>query len=335
VIQHERGAERRALRASTCVVTGGLGFIGSNLVHALVDEGASVRIVDALVPSHGGSRRNVEGLDVEILIGRLDDPRVAELVSGADVVFNLAGQVSHTASMADPQQDLRLNALDHASLLETIRAVNPSVRVVHASTRQVYGRVETLPASESTAANPVDVNGVAKLAGEQLHMVHAQAYGLPATSLRLSNVYGPRQRLTSDELGFLPVFIRKALRNETIEIFGDGAQRRDCLHVGDVVDALLSATAQAAVGRVYNVGCRCDHSLAEVADIIVRAAGCTEPVRFVPWPSEHRRIDIGSFTTDSRRIAEELGWTSKIDLRAGISDTIEFYREHPWYLSST
>ena len=249
------------------------------------------------------------------------------------MVFNLAGQVSHTASMVDPEQDLRLNALDHALLLETIRTVNPGVRVVHASTRQVYGRVQTLPANESTAANPVDVNGVAKLAGEQLHMVHAQAYGLPATSLRLSNVYGPRQRLTSDELGFLPVFIRKALRNETIEIFGDGAQRRDCLHVADVVDALFAATAPAAVGRVYNVGCRCDYSLAEVAEVIVRAAGNTQPVQFVPWPSEHQRIDIGSFTTDSGRIADELGWASSIDLGAGVADTIEFYREHPWYLS--
>ena len=335
VIQHARGAERRALGATMCVVTGGLGFIGSNLTHALVAAGATVRIVDALIPSHGGSQRNVEGLDVEVLTGRLDDPGVADLLRGADVVFNLAGQVSHTASMADPEQDLRLNALDHALLLETIRRVNPGVRVVHASTRQVYGRVATLPVSETTAANPVDVNGVAKLAGEQLHMVHAQAYGLRATSLRLSNVYGPRQRLTSNELGFLPVFVRKALLDETIEIFGDGEQRRDCLHVGDVVDALLAATADVAIGRVYNVGCRCDHTLAEVAEVIVRAAGSTEPVRFVPWPADHQRIDIGSFTTDSRRIAEELGWASSIDLAAGVADTIAFYREHPWYLSST
>ncbi len=335
VIQHARGAERRALRATTCVVTGGLGFIGSNLTHALVAAGATVRIVDALIPSHGGDQRNVEGLDVEVLAGRLDAPGVADLLSGADVVFNLAGQVSHIASMADPEQDLRLNALDHALLLETIRRVNPSVRVVHASTRQVYGRVASLPVSETTAANPVDVNGVAKLAGEQLHMVHAQAYGLPATSLRLSNVYGPRQRLTSNELGFLPVFVRKALLDEPIEIFGDGAQRRDCLHVEDVVDAFLDATADAAIGRTYNVGSRCDHTLAEVAAVIVREAGSTEPVRFVPWPFEHQRIDIGSFTTDSRRIAEDLGWASSIDLASGVADTIAFYREHPWYLSST
>ena len=334
MIQHNRRPERRAFHGSTCLVTGGLGFIGSNLVHALVEEGARVRIVDALVSGHGGDRRNVEGLDVEVLVARLDDPAVAGLVAGADVVFNLAGQVSHTASMSDPEQDLRLNALDHALLLETIRSVNPGVRVVHTSTRQVYGRVETQPVSETTAANPVDVNGVAKLAGEQLHMVHAQAYGLRATSLRLSNVYGPRQRLTSGELGFLPVFIRRALLNETIEIVGDGTQRRDCLHVGDVVDALFAATAPEAVGRVYNVGCRRDHSLAEVAEVIVQAAGSTEPVRLVQWPSEHQRIDIGSFTTDSRRIAEELGWQSEIDLHAGMADTIAFYREHPWYLSS-
>jgi nucleoside-diphosphate-sugar epimerase len=237
--------------------------------------------------------------------------------------------------MADPVLDLQLNAVDHALLLETIRRVNPSVRVVHASTRQVYGRVATMPVSETAAPNPIDVNGVAKLAGEQLHMVHAQAYGLAATVLRLSNVYGPRQRLSSNELGFLPVFIRKALLDETIEIFGDGAQRRDCLHVDDVVDALLAATADAAIGRVYNVGSRCDRSLAEIAETIVRAAGSTAPVRYVPWPADHQRIDIGSFTTDSSRIAGELGWVSSIDIAVGIKQTIAFYEENPWYLSST
>ena len=329
-----RGTRPAPFDGSTCVVTGGLGFIGSNLVHRLVSEGAIVKVVDALVPSHGGDRRNVDGEHVETLIASIGDPRVAELIAGADTIFNLAGQVSHASSMIDPQQDLRLNALDHANLLEIVRRVNPAVRIVHTSTRQVYGRVARLPVDETTAANPVDVNGVAKLAGEQLHMVYAQAYDTRATSLRLSNVYGPRQRLTSDELGFLPVFIRKALAGETIEIFGDGAQRRDCLHVDDVVAGLLLATADAAVGRVYNVGHRCDFSLAEIAAVIVAAAGSGGGLRLVPWPKEHQRIDIGSFKTDSGLIGRELGWTSAIDLADGIAQTVDFYKEHPWYLSS-
>ena len=322
------------LRGAICVVTGGCGFIGSNLAHRLVAAGASVRIIDQLVPSHGGDPRNLDGIDVQTLAASIADPSAADAVAGADIVFNIAGQVSHTASMLDPQQDLRLNATDHAQFLETIRRVNPAVRVVHASTRQVYGRVSALPVDETTAANPVDVNGVAKLAGEQLHFVHHQAYGLRATSLRLSNVYGPRQRLTSDELGFLPVFIRKALLGEPIDIFGDGSQRRDCLHVDDVVEALLAAVDETAVGRVYNVGHRHDRSLAEIAEILVDVAGSTGGVRYVPWPGDHQRIDIGSFKTDSKLIEQELQWASTIELDEGFAATLAFYRERPWSLSS-
>ena len=333
-MQHDRGETTADLRGTVCVVTGGLGFIGSNLVHRLVAMGATVRVIDALVPSHGGDRRNVDGLDIAILNARLGDDLVADVIAGADLLFNFAGQVSHTASMIDPQLDLHLNALDHAQLLETVRRVNPSLRIVHASTRQVYGRVDRLPADETTAANPVDVNGVAKLAGEQLHMVYNHAHGIPCTSLRLSNVYGPRQRLTSDGLGFLPVFFRRALRGEQIDIFGDGSQQRDCLHVDDVVDAALAATADAAVGRVYNVGNQNAHSLSHIAALISAAASSAVPVRYVPFPDDHQRIDIGSFMTDSGRIAAELGWVSSIEMAAGIVQTMTFYKENPWYLSS-
>lgn len=333
-MQHDRGETTADLRGTVCVVTGGLGFIGSNLVHRLVAKGATVRVIDALVPSHGGDRRNVDGLDIAILNARLGDDLVADVIAGADLMFNFAGQVSHTASMIDPQLDLHLNALDHAQLLETVRRVNPSLRIVHASTRQVYGRVDRLPADETTAANPVDVNGVAKLAGEQLHMVYNHAHGIPCTSLRLSNVYGPRQRLTSDGLGFLPVFFRRALRGEQIDIFGDGSQQRDCLHVDDVVDAALAATADAAVGRIYNVGNQNAHSLSHIAALISEAASSAIPVRYVPFPDDHQRIDIGSFMTDSGRIAAELGWVSSIEMATGIVQTMTFYKENPWYLSS-
>lgn len=324
-----------ALAGSVCAVTGGLGFIGSNLVRTLVAMGATVRVVDALIESHGGNTHNVDNLPVQVLVANIGDPRVGELVADADIVFNLAGQVSHTASMVDPEQDLRLNAVDHALFLEMLRRVNPAVRVVHASTRQVYGRVEHQPVDETTAANPLDVNGVSKLAGEQLHMVYAHAYGLATTSLRLTNVYGPRQRLTSDELGFLPVFIRKALQNETIRIFGDGTQRRDCVHVSDVVSCLIAATADAAVGRMYNVGHPNDYSLAEIATVIISAASSHGGLELVAWPHDHQRIDIGSFHTDSSRIAAELGWSAALSLIDGVADAVKFYRGDPWYLSST
>ncbi|HSJ91817.1 MAG TPA: NAD-dependent epimerase/dehydratase family protein, partial [Ilumatobacter sp.] len=298
--------------------------------------GASVRVVDALVPDHGGRADHLDGVAVEaVLVSDLAGPLVGDLVDGADVVFNVAGQVSHTASMRDPQRDLYLNATNHATFLDTVRRVVPDARIVYTSTRQVYGRSTAEVVFESHPANPVDVNGVAKLAGEQLHMVYAHAYGLACTALRLTNVYGPRQRLTSDELGFLPVFLRRALQGEEILIYGDGRQRRDCLHVDDVIAALLASVDDRAVGHVFNVGHPSTYALHEIASMIVAAAGSTGGVRLVPWPDDHARIDIGSFHTGSARIAEVLGWRATIELDAGIRDTIAFYREHACYLSST
>ena len=324
-----------SLSSTTCVISGGLGFIGSNLAHELVRCGANVRIIDAMVDGHGGNHRNIEGLAVEILEAEIGDPIVAEMVADADIVFNLAGQVSHIASMHDPLRDLHLNAVTHAAFLETLRHANPTVRVVHTSTRQVYGRPLRSPVDEQHPTSPMDVNGVSKLAGEQLHLVYHTAYAMPTTSLRLTNVYGPRQRLTSDELGFLPVFIRKALLGEEIRIFGDGAQRRDCVHVDDVVEALVAATAPQAVGRVFNVGNVIDHSLAEIAAAIIETTGSNGGLTFVPWPEDHQRIDIGSFHTDGTTIAEVLGWKATTTLDMGLRSTATFYRGRPWYLSLT
>ena len=323
------------LSSTVCVVTGGLGFIGSNVSHELIRLGATVRVIDALIDGHGGDRRNVEGLAIEILEAEIGDDRVSDLVADADIVFNLAGQVSHLASMRDPLRDLHVNAVTHASFLQTLRRVNPTARVVHTSTRQVYGRPLRSPVDELHPTSPMDVNGVAKLAGEQLHMVYHTAYDMPTTSLRLTNVYGPRQRLSSDELGFLPVFIRKALLDEEISIFGDGAQRRDCVYVDDVVEALLAATAPQAIGRVFNVGNVTDHSLAEIASATIEATESTGGLRLVPWPKDHQRIDIGSFHTDGTTIAETLGWKATTALDIGLRETATFYRCHPWYLSST
>ncbi len=329
----------RALSGTMCVVTGGLGFIGSNLVHTLVRAGAKVRVIDALVAEHGGRHDNLDGLPdnaVECTVASIDDIEVGDIVADADVVFNVAGQVSHIASMRDPLRDLHLNATSHATFLETLRSVNRRVRVVHTSTRQVYGRPVYTPVDELHPTHPVDVNGVAKLAGEHLHLVYAHAHQMAITSVRLTNVYGPRQRLTSDELGFLPVFIRRALNGEAIHIYGDGEQRRDCLHVDDAVAALLiAATSDAACGEVYNVGHVEDHSLAAVAAMIVDAARSSALTQFTPWPDDHARVDIGSIHTDGAKIADALGWRAEIEFSKGIASTLDFYRERPWYLSST
>jgi UDP-glucose 4-epimerase len=322
------------LSGTMCVVTGGAGFIGSNMVHALVGAGARVRVVDALVEGHGGDRRNLDGVDVPFLHADIGDEAVADAVAGADVVFNVAGQVSHTASMREPLVDLELNTMAHARFLATVRRVAPTARIVHTSTRQVYGRPLRDPVDEDHPTNPVDINGVAKLAGEQLHLVHARAYDMAITSLRLTNVYGPRQRLTSDELGVLPVFLRRAMLGETIRVFGDGRQRRDCLHVDDVVAALVAATDPGVIGHVLNLGHPDVHELADIARTVIAATGGRSELELVPWPDDRERIDIGSFHTDSRRMSEHTGWTALVPLENGIADTVAFYGVHPWYLSS-
>ncbi|HUF98412.1 MAG TPA: NAD-dependent epimerase/dehydratase family protein [Ilumatobacter sp.] len=322
---------------TTCLVTGGLGFIGSNVVGALVASGAKVRVVDALVPGHGGRRDQLDHVEVdELLIASIDHPTVGDLLEGVDAVFNVAGQVSHTASMSDPHTDMALNATAQIGLLDQVLRVAPQARLVYTSTRQVYGRSAAAITNETHLPRPVDVNGVAKLAGEQLHLVYTQAYGLAASALRLTNVYGPRQCLTSNELGFLPVFVRKAMQGETIEIYGDGLQQRDCVHVDDVVAALITAAEHpAAVGNVFNAGHRFAHPLREIASIILAAAGRSDDVVLVPWPDEHARINIGSFHTGTDLIRDELGWSAGISLSDGIADTLAFYRGNPWFLSST
>ena len=329
-----------ALGGTTCLVTGGLGFIGSNLALALASAGATVRVVDALVPEHGGDRRNLApAAGIDVLVADLGHHCVAERVAGADVIFNVAGQVSHHASMTDPLRDLDLNVRSHLAFLETVRRVNPTARLVLTSTRQVYGRPEMLPVTEDHPARPIDVNGIDKLACEQLHLLYGTAHDLRPTILRLTNVFGPRQNLLKDDLGALPVFVRRALNGEPIRLYGDGTQRRDCLHVDDVVAALTTAAVtDAAIGAAVNNGNTESWTLREIAETLVAAAaasGPASPIETVPWPAELTRIDIGDFATDPGRAAGLLGWRPTMSLADAAADTVRFYRRNPWYLSST
>jgi UDP-glucose 4-epimerase len=329
------------LRGAACLVTGGLGFIGSNLALTLAASGARVAVVDSLVPQHGGNRRNVtDGAtqeDIRVIVADIGDrDAVAPLLRDADVVFNIAGQVSHLESMADPLRDLDLNVRSHLAFLEIVRDVRPTATVVHTSTRQVYGRPRYLPVDEEHTTAPVDVNGVDKLAAEQFHLIYASVHDMCISALRLTNVYGPRQCLTRDGLGFLPVFIRRALLGQPIQVYGDGRQLRDCLHVDDVVRALaLAATTPDAAGQVFNLGHPDALDLGAIARLVVRAADSASEVESVAWPSEHARIDIGSFRGDFSKAKRVLGWEPEVDFAAGIGRTIAFYQAHPWYLSST
>lgn len=312
---------------SECLITGGLGFIGSNLALTLARAGAVVTVVDSLEPRHGGDVRNVAGADVRVVIGDIGErEKVAAPLAGADFVFNVAGQVSHLDSMTDPLGDLDINARSQLAFLEHARQINPGASVVFASTRQIYGRPQWTPVDESHPIDPVDVNGICKLAADRLHLLYHRVHMMPASVLRLSNVYGPRQRLDGDHQGFLPAFVRKAIDGEEITVFGEGSQRRDCLYVDDAVTALLAAAATpAAYGEVFNIGHHEHSSLLEIAETVVDVVGAGEVVT-TPWPIDRARIAIPSYWTDYSKAKRVLGWEPTWSLDEGLEPMVEHSR---------
>jgi UDP-glucose 4-epimerase len=313
------------------MVTGGLGFIGSNLVHRLVEAGANVLIVDSLLPDYGGNAFNIAGLEGRVHVNISDVRDAASmdaLVKDREIIFNLAGQVSHIDSMQDPHTDLEINCRAQLSMLEACRKHNPGVRVVFAGTRQVYGRPDRLPVDETHLVRPADINGVNKAAGEYYHLLYNNVFGVRACSLRLTNVYGPRQLIRHNRQGFIGWFIRLAIEGREIQVFGDGAQLRDFVFVEDAAEAFLCAAASDACdGDVFNVGGDEPISHKDLVALLIDVAG-SGSVRFVEWPPEKKRIDIGSFYSDSSKFRRTVGWQPRVGLREGLRRTIEFYREH-------
>jgi UDP-glucose 4-epimerase len=321
------------------MVTGGLGFIGSNLARQLVSLGARVLLVDSLISEYGGNLFNISGLEDRLRVNVADvrqQSTMNYLVREQDVIFNLAGQVSHIDSMQDPYTDLEINCRSQLSILEACRRYNPAVKVVFAGTRQVYGKADSLPVSESHLVRPTDVNGINKAAGEYYHLVYNNVFGVRACSLRLTNVYGPRQLIKHNRQGFIGWFIRLAIEDREIQIYGDGSQLRDFVYVDDAADAFLRAGASdASNGQVFNVGGHepvSHHALVELLMSVAKSGR----YRFVEWPPEKKAIDIGDFYADSSSIARTLGWTPITPLKDGLARTIEFYRAHlPHYVPAT
>ncbi len=325
---------------STCLVTGGLGFIGSNMANSLATAGAHVRVLDALIEQHGGDERNINPSlsAIRVVKGNIgDDEIVEELLDGVDFVFNIAGQVSHHESMVDPIRDAEINVLSQLRFLESLRRCQPSAVVVHTSTRQVYGTPQYLPVDEKHPTVPRDINGVNKLAGENYHRLYGTVHGIKTVSLRLSNVFGPNQSLQKTGLGFLPVFLARAMKGLLLEVFGDGQQLRDCLYITDVVEALGKAALQVAAGavnpgEVINLGHTEVLSLLQIAELVVAKAGEGSTVSCIPWPEELARIDIGGFSGDYAKAHRLLNWNPQVAFADGVEQTLDFYRRHPWYL---
>jgi nucleoside-diphosphate-sugar epimerase len=318
-----------AWRGKRVLITGGVGFIGSNLAIRLVELGARVQVVDSMIPAYGADLGNLEPVRERLRVN-FSDVRdrhsLGWIVRGEDVIFSLAGQVSHLDSMEDPETDLEINCRSQLSLLETCRRVNPGVRIVFASTRQLYGRPEYLPVDERHPLRPVDVNGINKLAGEMYYTLYSRVHGLAAVSLRLTNTYGPRMDLASDRKGFVGVFLRRALAGETVRIYGSGEQRRDFNYVDDVVDALLlAARTDGLVGQSVNLG----HPRAYTLIEFVETLGRLVPFAWerIPFPDDLAAIDIGDYYGDFSAFHRATGWSPLVDLEDGLDRTVRWFRD--------
>jgi UDP-glucose 4-epimerase len=317
------------------LITGGMGFIGSNLARALLDLGARVTVLDSMVPEYGGNPRNIAGIEDRLKVN-LSDVRdrgsLPSFVEGQDFLFNLAGQTSHMDSMSDPDTDLEINCRAQLSILETCRQCNPGIRIVFASTRQIYGRPDYLPVDETHPARPVDVNGINKLAGEQYHVLYSQVHGIRSTVLRLTNTIGPRMRVKDARQTFVGVWIRAVLEGKPIEVWG-GGQLRDFTYVDDAVEAFLAAAASPdAVGRVFNLGGVEVVSLKDLAAELVKVAGQGSYV-VREFPADRKKIDIGDFYADGSLIERVLGWRPKVPIGDALGRTVRYYRDNlKWYL---
>ncbi len=316
------------------IITGGLGFIGSNLAIRLVELGSNLTLVDSLIPQYGGNLWNIEPIKDRVRVN-ISDVRdqfsMRYLVQGQDYLFNLAGQTSHIDSMEDPYTDLEINAHAQLSILEACRHNNPAIKIVFASTRQIYGRPQYLPVDESHPLQPVDVNGINKMAGEEYHLVYNNVYGIHSSILRLTNTYGPRMRIKDARQTFLGIWIRNLIEGNPINVYGDGSQIRDFNYIDDVVDALLiTALSDDANGKVYNLGAGDKLSLAETARLLTSFYH-NGNFHMVPFPENRKSIDIGDYWADFGLIQRELGWTPRVPLALGLRKTLDYFEENISY----
>lgn len=319
-----------AFSDANILITGGLGFIGSNLAIRLVELGARVTLVDSLIPEYGGNLFNVATLNGRVHINFSDvrdQHSMNYLVKGKDMLFNLAGQTSHMDSMQDPQTDLEINCRAQLSILEACRRHNPNIVIVFASTRQIYGRPDYLPVNEQHPIRPVDVNGINKMAGEWYHILYNNVYNIRSCALRLTNTYGPRMRIKDARQTFVGVWIRMLLEGKPFEVWG-GEQLRDFTYVDDAVEALLlAATSKQSWGQVFNLGGYPIVNLKDLAELLIKVnGGGTYAVK--AFPAKRKSIDIGDYHCDYTKISQFLGWQPQVSLTDGLARTLDFFRQN-------
>lgn len=315
------------------LITGGIGFIGSNLAVRLVDEGARVTLMDSLIPGFGGNLFNIDSIGdkVKTEISDIRDwSSLSKIVRNKDYIFNLAGQVGHRYSMTNPLLDMEINVRGQLMLMEACRQYNPDAVIVYTSTRQFYGPPKYLPVDENHPLNPPDVNGINKLAAEQYHSLYSKVYGLKTVSLRLTNTFGPRQFIKNGQQGVIGWFINRALNQESIQLFGTGEQLRDFNYVDDVVNAMILASlTETCYGHIYNLSGE-KAILKKVAQIFAELCNNLN-IEIVSFPKEYQKIDIGDFYAESVRFQEDSRWVPEVNLYDGLAKTMEYFKKYKDY----
>jgi UDP-glucose 4-epimerase len=319
------------LDGARVLITGGLGFLGSNLAVRLVNDGAAVTILDALLPPYGGNLFNIHEIKDRVRLNFADirdEGAVTQLIQGQDVIFNLAAQVDYVDSEVHPLLDLDINCRGHLILLEACRKFNRGARILFSGSRMQYGRTTALPVSERQASQPLSVYGIHKLTGEHYHLMYHRTHGLPTTVFRIPNPYGIRHHMKHSHYGIVNWFIRQAMEGNTITIFGDGAQIRDYVYVEDMVEALVrAAVASEVIGEVVNVGSGQGTTFRDMVKVVVAAVGSGD-IKQVPWPSNYAVIETGNYVADISKAKRLLDWEPRVSLEEGVAQTVAYYRRH-------
>jgi UDP-glucose 4-epimerase len=321
---------REAFSGKEVLITGGLGFIGSNLAHALVPLGAKVTILDALLPPYGGNRFNVADIaeKLELIDGDIRDKALLDtLVVGKDFIFHLAGQVSYIDSKTKPFDDLDFNGRGNLTVLEAVREHAPTARILFSSSRLVYGKILTLPVREDHPTNPLSLYGIHKLLGEKYYRYYAHEFGIHGVSLRIPNPYGPRQQMKHGKYSIVGWFLRQALEDKVISIYGDGTQERDYIYITDIIDALLRLIVKGEAGEVYNVGSPERLRFVDMVDAIIKEVGSGSK-EHVPWPATYERNETGDYIADTSRLAHVTGWRARVHFQEGLREMARYYRDH-------
>ncbi|HMQ79583.1 MAG TPA: GDP-mannose 4,6-dehydratase [Ignavibacteria bacterium] len=318
-------------RSKKVLVTGGLGFVGSNLSIKLAELGADVLIVDNMLPRQGGNLFNIEPVKDKVKVNISDirnSTSMNHLVKGMDYIYHIAGQVNHVDSVKDPLNDLSINVEGTLVLMEALRMNNPDAKVIFTGTRGEYGSSLTLPVAENHAINPIGIYAITNFAAERIVLTYHNLHNIKSLCLRITNTFGPRHQMAHDEYGVFNWFIRKAIDNEVIPIFGDGRILRDYLYIDDLTASLIKiADCGTAYGEVYNVGSGVPLSFIELAKMIIDIAG-TGSVDHTEFTTERKALEPGDYYADITRIKKTIDWAPEVTLDDGIRKTIEFYKKY-------